>query len=81
MQRNRAHYPIPKSSKLVGSHSSGRRYFDFNKLREVTKTVTRNLNKIIDINYYPAETARRSNLRHRPIGIGVQVKIDLVPFL
>ena len=49
------------------------RYFDFDKLREVTSVVTENLNKIIDINYYPAETARRSNLRHRPIGIGVQV--------
>jgi Ribonucleotide reductase, barrel domain len=50
-----------------------RRYFDFDKLREVTHVVTRNLNRIIDINYYPVETARRSNLRHRPIGIGVQV--------
>lgn len=39
--------------------------------------VTRNLNRIIDINFYPVETARRSNLRHRPIGIGVQV---LCPF-
>lgn len=34
---------------------------------------TRNLNKIIDVNYYPVETARRSNMRHRPIGLGVQV--------
>ena len=36
--------------------------------------MTRNLNKIIDINYYPVETARRSNMRHRPIGIGVQAR-------
>lgn len=49
------------------------RYFDFAKLREVAAAATRNLNKIIDVNYYPAETARRSNLRHRPVGIGVQV--------
>lgn len=35
--------------------------------------MTKNLNKIIDINYYPVETARRSNTRNRPIGIGVQV--------
>ena len=49
------------------------RYFDFEKLREITHTITDNLNKIIDINFYPAETARRSNMRHRPIGIGVQV--------
>ena len=51
------------------------RYFDFERLREVTHTVARNLNRIIDINYYPVESAQRSNLRHRPIGIGVQVSI------
>ena len=38
--------------------------------------MTTNLNKIIDVNYYPVETARRSNLRHRPIGIGVQGLAD-----
>lgn len=48
-------------------------FFDFEKLAEVTTVVTRNLNKIIDVNYYPVETARRSNMRHRPIGLGVQV--------
>ncbi len=37
---------------------------------------TRNLNKIIDVNYYPVETARRSNMRHRPIGLGVQGLAD-----
>lgn len=50
--------------------------FDFVKLKEVTKTVTRNLNKIIDINYYPVKEAKRSNMRHRPIGIGVQGMAD-----
>jgi ribonucleotide reductase alpha subunit len=40
--------------------------FDFAKLHEVTKVVTRNLNKVIDVNYYPVEEARRSNMRHRP---------------
>ena len=50
--------------------------FDHNKLFEVTKVVTRNLNKVIDINYYPIEEARRSNFRHRPIGIGVQGLAD-----
>ncbi|KAG9510031.1 Ribonucleoside-diphosphate reductase large subunit [Fragariocoptes setiger] len=50
--------------------------FDFDKLREVAKVVTKNLNKIIDINYYPVEQARRSNMRHRPIGIGVQGLAD-----
>jgi ribonucleoside-diphosphate reductase subunit M1 len=50
------------------------RTFDFQALREITWTVTRNLNKIIDVNHYPLEEARRSNFRHRPIGIGVQVR-------
>lgn len=43
---------------------------------QVTAIVTVNLNKIIDVNHYPVETARRSNLRHRPIGIGVQGLAD-----
>lgn len=45
-------------------------------LGQVTEIVTTNLNKIIDVNYYPVETAQRSNLRHRPIGIGVQGLAD-----
>jgi len=49
---------------------------DHNKLYEVTKSITKNLNKIIDINYYPVDEARRSNLRHRPIGIGIQGLAD-----
>ncbi|TAD96292.1 MAG: ribonucleoside-diphosphate reductase subunit alpha [Bacteroidetes bacterium] len=49
---------------------------DHEKLFEVTQIVTRNLNKIIDINYYPVEEAKRSNMRHRPIGIGVQGLAD-----
>jgi ribonucleoside-diphosphate reductase alpha chain len=51
--------------------------FDHQKLYEVTKVVTRNLNKIIDLNYYPVEEARNSNLRHRPIGLGVQGLADV----
>ena len=50
--------------------------FDHQKLFEVTKAVTHNLNRIIDVNYYPVEEARRSNFRHRPIGIGVQGLAD-----
>ena len=50
--------------------------FDHQKLVEVTKQVTRNLNRIIDINYYPVPEAERSNLRHRPIGIGIQGLAD-----
>ena len=43
---------------------------------QVTSLATHNLNKIIDVNYYPVETAKRSNMRHRPIGIGVQGLAD-----
>ncbi len=50
--------------------------FDHSKLYDVTKVVTRNLNKIIDLNYYPVPEARNSNLRHRPIGIGIQGLAD-----
>lgn len=50
--------------------------FDFQGLYEVTKVATKNLNKVIDRNYYPIEDARRSNLRHRPIGLGVQGLAD-----
>merc|ERR1712217_697674 len=50
--------------------------FDFHRLYEVTKVATRNLNKVIDRNYYPVEDACRSNMRHRPIGLGVQGLAD-----
>jgi ribonucleotide reductase alpha subunit len=50
--------------------------FDYNKLHEVTKVVTNNLNRVIDINFYPTEKTKRSNLRHRPIGIGIQGLAD-----
>ncbi len=50
--------------------------FDHQRLYEITKVITRNLNKVIDINYYPVEEARTSNMRHRPIGIGVQGLAD-----
>lgn len=52
------------------------REFDHERLFEVTKVVTKNLNKVIDINYYPIKEAENSNLRHRPIGIGVQGLAD-----
>jgi ribonucleoside-diphosphate reductase alpha chain len=52
------------------------RTFDFEKLYEISRVVTRNLNRIIDVNYYPIPEARNSNMRHRPIGIGVQGLAD-----
>jgi ribonucleoside-diphosphate reductase alpha chain len=51
--------------------------FDHQKLFEVTYTATKNLNKIIDRNYYPVPEARNSNMRHRPIGLGVQGLADV----
>ena len=51
--------------------------FDLDKLQEVTRVVTRNLNRVIDKNYYPTEAARKSNMRHRPIAIGVQGLADV----
>jgi len=55
--------------------------FNFEKLLEVTQIITKNLNKIIDNNYYPLEETRRSNFRHRPIGIGVQGLADVFMLL
>ncbi|HEX5625270.1 MAG TPA: ribonucleoside-diphosphate reductase subunit alpha, partial [Saprospiraceae bacterium] len=52
------------------------RTFDYKKLEDVTRVVTRNLNRIIDINYYPIKEAQTSNFRHRPIGIGIQGLAD-----
>ena len=50
--------------------------FDYDKLHEISKIITYNLNKVIDVNYYPTEKTERSNMRHRPIGIGVQGLAD-----
>ena len=55
--------------------------YDYNKLHEVTRVITRNLNRVIDRNYYPTEPARKSNLRHRPIAIGVQGLADVYMML
>jgi len=55
--------------------------FNFEKLKEVTRVVTRNLNRVIDKNFYPTEPARTSNLRHRPIAIGVQGLADVFMML
>ena len=62
--------------KTLGSLGSKGRYFDHGKLKEVTKQVTYNLNRIIDVNYYPTKECSNSNLRHRPIGLGIQGLAD-----
>ncbi len=70
---NLASIALPK---FVTDGEGGFRKFDHRKLYEITKVITRNLNKIIDLNYYPVPEAERSNKRHRPIGIGVQGLAD-----
>jgi len=51
--------------------------FDYEKLHYVTKVVTNNLNRVIDINFYPTEKTKTSNIKHRPIGIGIQGLADV----
>ncbi len=51
--------------------------FNYEKLREVTKVAIRNLNRVIDINYYPTPETKNSNMRHRPVGLGVQGLADV----
>jgi ribonucleoside-diphosphate reductase alpha subunit len=55
--------------------------FNFDKLRAVTSVIVRNLNRVIDINYYPTPEARLSNMRHRPVGLGVQGLADVFALL
>ena len=57
------------------------RTFDFNKLREVVGTAIRNLNRVIDINFYPTVETKTSNMRHRPVGLGVQGLSDVFALL
>jgi ribonucleoside-diphosphate reductase alpha chain len=54
-----------------------KREFNFETFREVVQILVRNLNRVIDINYYPTEKTRTSNMRHRPIGVGVQGLADV----
>ena len=70
---NLASIGLPKFVKKV----EDKIIFDYEHLCKVVKIVTRNLNKVIDINYYPIPETRNSNMRHRPIGIGVQGLADV----
>lgn len=63
--------------KFVRTDNTGKVYYDYRKLCKVAQVCTKNLNKIIDINYYPVDKARNSNMRHRPIGVGVQGLADV----
>lgn len=62
--------------KAMVKFEHGKPYYDFELLRKVVKLASRNLNRIIDLNYYPVPQTRRSNFRHRPVGIGVQGLAD-----
>lgn len=62
---------------FVKQDENGVPYVDHKHLHEVTKIITKNLNKVIDVTFYPVAKARTSNLRHRPIGIGVQGLADM----
>ncbi|EGC32866.1 ribonucleotide reductase large subunit [Dictyostelium purpureum] len=75
---NLASIALPKFiRRKEGSTNPKEKEFDHQKLYEITKIVTKNLNKIIDRNYYPVQEAKTSNLRHRPIGIGIQGLADV----
>jgi ribonucleoside-diphosphate reductase alpha subunit len=63
-------------SKFVKGVDTDTPSYDFQKLHDVVKIMTVNLNRVIDVNYYPVEEARYSNMRHRPIGLGVQGLAD-----
>lgn len=59
----------------------GTREFNYEKLHEITKIVTTNLNAVIDRNYYPLPEAENSNMKHRPIGIGIQGFADTLTLM
>ena len=58
-------------------NADGKLVYNFNELVSIVRQLTRNLNQVIDINFYPVEEARNSNMRHRPVGIGVQALADV----
>ena len=64
------------ASIALNMYVTAERTFDFKKLASVTKVIVKNLNKIIEVNFYPVPEGERSNKRHRPIGIGVQGLAD-----
>ena len=61
---------------FVGEDENGNKFFDHDKLFDVTKKVIRNLDTVIDRNYYPVIEAENSNVRHRPVGLGIQGLAD-----
>lgn len=66
---------------FVGPVAVGLPSFDFDALRKVVRVAVRNLNRVIDINFYPTPETERSNMRHRPVGLGVQGLADVFAML
>jgi ribonucleoside-diphosphate reductase alpha chain len=67
--------------RFIKQNKSGRNVYDYSKLMEVTRVAVRNLNKVIDLNYYPTEKTRVSNMKHRNVGIGIQGLSDVYNFM
>jgi ribonucleoside-diphosphate reductase alpha chain len=61
---------------FIEENEQGEKFFNHQKLFKVTKKITKNLDTVIDRNYYPVEEAKNSNFRHRPIGLGIQGLAD-----
>lgn len=83
---NLASIALPKyvdlpASKKNSVKEKNKRTFNHQKLYDVTYQITKNLNKVIDVNFYPVPEARNSNMRHRPIGIGIQGLADTFALL
>jgi len=78
---NLASISLSKLVRPLSSASGGPLIFDFDKLREVAMILTTNLNRVIDRNFYPIPEAKNSNMKHRPIGLGVQGLADAFAML
>lgn len=68
-------------SNFIVEDKKGKKVFDFDKLFEISKIVARNIEKVIDVNFYPTKEAKNSNLKHRPMGIGIQGLADTLAIL
>ena len=75
---NLASVALPK---YIEKNKEKKKFFNFEKLKEVVHQITLNLNKVIDVNFYPTEETKTSNMNHRPIGIGVQGLADTFAIL
>jgi ribonucleoside-diphosphate reductase alpha chain len=78
---NLASLSLPSFVKRSEERSESNGSFDFDELRRVAGVAIRNLNRVIDVNYYPTEATQRSNMRHRPVGLGVQGLADVFAML